>query len=96
MAKKKKLSAAEKEQPPIPGAEQDDKIPEIHNAALAYKQRQQDFSDAGEELESSRLKLVEKMHAHDKTIYRHGNVEVDVKAGKDKVKVKILNAQKDS
>ena len=90
---KKKLPAKDKVQPPLPGAEQDDKIPEIHTAALTYKQCQQDFSQAGEDLEESRIRLVDRMKEHKKVHYQHGNVEVDLRTGKDRVKVKIVNAE---
>ena len=89
---KNRLSAEEMEQPPIPGAEQNDKIPAIHNAALQYKQAQGDFSEAGEELEKCKMKLVDKMQAEHLTHYANGNVEVDLRPGKDRVKVKIANA----
>ncbi len=92
---KKKLTAVEKVQPPIPGAEQDDKVPEIHKAALDYKQRQQEFSDAGSELSAAKQKLIDKMHDNGKTTYRYGNVEVDLTTGPDKIKVKVTNAEKD-
>ncbi len=90
---KKKLSAEEMEQPPIPGAEQNDKIPAIHLAALKYKDAQNEFSQAGEELEESRLRLVGKMQGENLTHYSHGNVVVDLRPGKDRVKVKIANSQ---
>jgi hypothetical protein len=93
--KKNGLTAKEKEQPPIPGAEQDDKIQAIHTAAVAYKQTQQEFSEAGGELSEAKIRLIEIMKQHDKTHYQHGNVEVDLRAGKDRIKVKIQNAEKD-
>jgi hypothetical protein len=97
MAKSKtaQLTAKEMVQPPIPGAEQDDKIPSIHKEALAYKQTQRDFSVAGGELSEAKIKLIEQMRQHDKTHYQHGNVEVDLQAGKDLLKVKIANAEDD-
>jgi hypothetical protein len=84
----KKLSAKEKVQPPIPGAEQTDKVPAIHNAALNYADSRDAQVEATKERDKAADKLMEAMKTEGLSFYEHGNVTCKL-VDTEKVKVKV-------
>lgn len=84
----KKLSAKEKVQPPIPGAEQSDKIPAVHDAALEYADARDGHTEAGKLKEKTADRLAEAMHKAGISFYEHGNVTCKL-VEDEKVKVKV-------
>lgn len=85
----KKNKAEDLQQNPLPGAEQDPKIPRIHAAALAYEEAKSEHGRTGREVQRQEDRLMSAMEEFGKQVYEHGNVRVDLVEGKTKPKVKI-------
>lgn len=102
MAKRKVLKGGEKPeaaeededlpggQDPLPGMEQQDKIPSIHNLARRTKKASLVASRAKTECDGLKTKLIEEMKEFGLTHYHHGDISVHVDT-KSKLKIEVDN-----
>ncbi len=86
--KSTRVPAKDKVQPPIPGAEQSDKNPRIHNAAIQYAEYRDARMEQGREEKKAEQNLIEVMIEEGVEHYEHGNVRADLNRD-SVVKVKI-------
>ena len=97
MAKPKKQASIKKaREQRLPGTE-DAALQEIEDAAASLLEARERYSATGKEVNEIEQTVVAVMEKHDRSFYKHGGLEVEIKQGKVKAKVKhSANENEDS
>jgi hypothetical protein len=80
--------AKKAKQEDLPGME-DRKIAELEAAALEYAEGRDERMEMTKREVELKTKLIALMHKHGKTIYRCGDIEIEVVPEKEKIKVRV-------
>lgn len=94
MTKAAKASIKKARNQRLPGTE-DAALQEIEDAAASLLEARERYSATGKEVNEIEQAVVAVMEKHDRSYYKHGGLEVEIKKGKVKAKVKHAAAKED-
>jgi hypothetical protein len=94
MARKTGAAVSQAKDQPLPTME-DAGIPEIEEAGAVLLEARERYSNVGKEVNEKEAAVVTVMKNHDRTYYKRKGLEIEIKEGKVKAKVKHSASEND-